>query len=333
MGSLLILLFILLAAVVPTVFYVLLAYWLDRYEKEPLHLLIITFLWGAVPAIIVSLIFELIFEVPLRIVVTGVGADLVSAAVIAPMVEESAKAVPLVLIFLIFRHEFDGLMDGLIYGALVGFGFAMTENIFYYLQAAEEGLGMLSLLITMRGIVYGLNHALFTSAAGIGLAYARYTRSRSQALLAFFLGLAGAIFLHMAHNFLVSLGSANFILLSLVVDWGGALLWLALMWGALRVEKRWISEELGEEVASGLLSPDHATAAASYRARLRERWATVREHGFGRAHQIGEMHNAAAKLGVLKRQMRMHEVPDQDIAKLHELRNQIWAMRQELGEV
>ena len=335
MGSvdaLLILLFILFAAVIPTLIYVVVAYWLDRYEKEPLWLLVVTFLWGAIPAIVLSLIFELVLDIPVRVLVTGAGADLVSTVLTAPVIEEMAKAVPLLGIFLLYRYEFDGLMDGLIYGALVGFGFAMTENIFYYLAASTVGMGELFLLIVLRGIVFGMNHALFASVTGIGLAYARYTHNRRQGVLAFLAGLAGAIALHMAHNFFVSLDSLGLFLTGLLVDWVGVLVWLVLVVWALRVERRWITEELAEEVAFGLLPAHHATAAASYRTRLRERWAAWREHGVGRAHRLSDLHNAAAKLGVLKRQLRRHPASTRDLAQLKSLRDRVWQMQAALEE-
>ena len=47
-------------ALVPTLFYILLVWWLDRYEKEPVSLLVLAFVWGAVPSIILSLIAEIL---------------------------------------------------------------------------------------------------------------------------------------------------------------------------------------------------------------------------------------------------------------------------------
>ena len=48
------------AAIIPTVIYVLIFYWADRYEREPLWLTAVAFIWGAVPAIIVSIIGEFV---------------------------------------------------------------------------------------------------------------------------------------------------------------------------------------------------------------------------------------------------------------------------------
>jgi protease PrsW len=314
-----------LAAFIPTCVYVGVAWWLDRYEKEPLWLLAITFLWGAVPAIIVSLVLEVVLDIPVQLLVTGQGADLVSVAVIAPVVEEAAKAFPLLLLFILYRREFDGLMDGLIYGALVGFGFAMTENIFYFLGAyAEGGWGSWGILVFMRAIIFGLNHALFTSAFGVGLGYARYARRRRTRLLAPALGWCAAVGLHMVHNLFVSLPGLEFLcLVSLFSNWLAVIAWVGLMIMATREEKRWIIEELAEEVQDGLLPAEHAAAAASYRARLRDRWQALNEHGFGRAHRLSVLHDAAAKLALTKRQYQIHGDEDGNVAAIAMLRRQI----------
>ena len=52
-------------------------------------------------------------------------------SVTGPFLEELSKGFVLFLLFLMLPNEFDGLLDGLIYGALVGIGFAMVENVKY----------------------------------------------------------------------------------------------------------------------------------------------------------------------------------------------------------
>lgn len=322
-----------LVALIPTALYIVVAWWLDRYEKEPGWLLTVTFLWGAVPAIILSLIAEIVFDIPIQAFVTGTGAEVVSAAVVAPVVEEIAKAIPLSLIFLLYRKEFDGLMDGLIYGALVGFGFSMTENVFYFIGAyVEEGWGAWGFLVFLRAIIFGLNHALFTSAFGVGLGYARYARRHLARRIAPVLGLGAAIALHMVHNFFVSFPDAALLcFVSLFSDWLGVLVWLVLMLLATNQEKRWIQEELVEEVSSNLLPREHALAAASYRARLRDRLRAVQEQGFGRASRLYRLHNTAAELALKKRQLALHGDERGNTADIARLRQRISQMVAELA--
>src|SRR5262245_30980549 len=159
-----------LAAAIPTAIYSLLLWWLDRYEKEPLSLIMIAFLWGALPAIALALLFELILAAPLEHSPIGPGA---TQWALAPLVEEPIKALALIGLFLFARHEFDGPLDGIVYGALVGFGFSMTENLLFFLQH-----GALDGALWIRGVLFGLNHAFFTCLVGLALGAARYERSR-----------------------------------------------------------------------------------------------------------------------------------------------------------
>ena len=81
-----------LGALIPTLFYVLFVWWLDRYEKEPLWLLALAFLWGAVPAALLSVVFELILDIPLGAVGgESLAANLISVSVSAPLIEESVQ--------------------------------------------------------------------------------------------------------------------------------------------------------------------------------------------------------------------------------------------------
>lgn len=55
-----------LAGIVPTAIYAFVLWWFDRYEKEPWSLLSMAFLWGAIPAVIISLIAENVFGLTRR---------------------------------------------------------------------------------------------------------------------------------------------------------------------------------------------------------------------------------------------------------------------------
>ena len=55
----------LFAAMIPTLIHTMIFYWADRYEREPRWLLTVAFLWGAIPAIIASIIAEVALAVPI----------------------------------------------------------------------------------------------------------------------------------------------------------------------------------------------------------------------------------------------------------------------------
>jgi RsiW-degrading membrane proteinase PrsW (M82 family) len=262
------------AAVVPTVVYVLVLWWFDRYEKEPRRLLWTAFLWGAVPAIVLSVIAENVLGEPLA-ALSEQGAEFVSSSVLAPLVEELTKGLAVFLLFLFFHREFDDVLDGIVYGATVGFGFAMTENVFYFMGSLHQGgLESLTGLVLMRGLVFGLNHALFTATFGATLGYARISQRGFLRWLAPPLGLLGAMLLHGIHNLFTSLADTMCfsLLISIAADWGGVLVILAVIWLAARKEKQWIVTYLRPEVDSGLITQQDYDMISSYRRRQAALW-------------------------------------------------------------
>lgn len=251
-----------LAAIVPTLFYVGLVYWIDRYEKEPWWLLISAFLWGAIPSIIIAYIANTIFSIPIY-AIAGDKGDAWAASLVAPPIEESIKGFALLMILFLWRDEIDSPLDGIIYGALIGIGFAMVENVFYFLGTfAESGLEAWGFNIFLRSILFGLNHALFTSMTGLGIGIARNVKNQLARLFAPVAGWSTAVFLHFLHN--VSVSSGNYLcFLAFISDWGGVWLLLALMIGILWQEAKWLKEYLREEVALGTLTADQYAVACS----------------------------------------------------------------------
>src|SRR4030042_6854338 len=82
----------LVVVLIPSLIAIVVLWWLDRYEKEPLWLLSIVFFWGAVPTIIISLIAQLILDVPLSAVLGhSVLYPLANMSVVAPLTEETFK--------------------------------------------------------------------------------------------------------------------------------------------------------------------------------------------------------------------------------------------------
>ena len=66
-----------------------------------------------------------------------------SAAIVAPITEEGAKGLFILLLLWFRRRVIDGVLDGIVYAGLVGVGFAFTENILYLAGAymGDDGLG------------------------------------------------------------------------------------------------------------------------------------------------------------------------------------------------
>lgn len=266
------------AAILPTLFYVTIIYWVDRYEKEPGWLLAAAFLWGAVPSIVLALIFNLLGSFPFYLLGPAVG-DAAGAILIAPPVEETIKGVALLGIFLLLRHEVDSLLDGIIYGAMVGMGFAMVENFFYFISVYQEaGPEAWRMNILLRALVFGLNHALFASMTGLGLAVSRFATGRGVRIVAPVIGWSAAVLLHAIHN-LGATFSGPLCLLLPFTDWGGVWLMVAIIVWALWQEKKWIRTYLKEEVALGTMTVSQYERACSGRARFSHRLSLLFERG------------------------------------------------------
>jgi len=281
-----------LAALLPTLIYLALFWWLDKYEKEPWGLFLAAFLYGSIPAVLLAIVVE---------VVVG-GGEFFAMAIVAPIVEECVKGFAVLLVFLIWRREFDGILDGILYGAVVGLGFALVENFFYFLQGAEEG--SVVALILLRSFAFGLNHAFFTAFTGAALGLARQSPRRGIWMVYFPLGLAVATTFHAIHNASVSSQACAGLGIAFLSDYVGLI--LILVFGILtwRQEKRWIREELNEEVAAGLLAASDLEALLSLRRRIWARSWTLRKRGWKAWRTLGQYMAKATELAFRKHHLR-----------------------------
>jgi RsiW-degrading membrane proteinase PrsW (M82 family) len=320
---------VLILGILPMVVYALILWWFDRYEKEPLGLLIAAFLWGAVPAIIFSLVAQLALDVPISYFVSPLASDLIGATVVAPFTEEVFKGGALLLLLLFFRKEIDSPLDGIIYGGLVGFGFAAVENVFYFAGAfAESGLGELALLTVFRAFLFGLNHALFTSLTGLGLALARTAPNWPVKIGAPVMGLLLGITAHGIHNAGVTLGAELYwpCLITLVSDWGGvAILFGVVIWASVR-EQRWIATYLADEVEKGTLSQEDYATTISYVARVATRAQALFGGDFRRWRGLGHYYRLATELAFNKRRLACFPAEKDTQARVVQLRRQVRTM-------
>ena len=167
---------------------ILICFWLDRYEPEPARYRLAALGWGAVAAVAFSFVGEqLVFRL------SGTN-EFVNLAVAAPVIEELGKGLFLVAV-VIFRHaELHGPLDGIIYGALVGIGFAFVEDIVYYLQSLQSG--QLGVTFFLRGIMGPFAHPLFTATTGLAIGIAVSTRRPGVRILAPILGFLAAVVMH-----------------------------------------------------------------------------------------------------------------------------------------
>ena len=321
--------------VVPMVAYALLLWWFDRYEKEPLGLLLAAFVWGAVPAIVFSLIVELALGLPISLLVNPATAGLVEAAIIAPVAEELFKGAALVLLFIFFSGEIDSPIDGILYGGLVGFGFAAVENTLYFGGSLiESGLSQFAALAFFRAFLFGLNHAMYTGLIGLGLAWGRSASNPAAKVGAPIGGLLAGIGAHSIHNASVTLGAELGwpCLFAFLSDWGGvAVLVGVLVWSSVR-EQGWIEVWLDGEIERGTLSRADYEVISSKLGRLSERGQALLSGDFTGWWRLGEYYRLATELAFSKR--RLSRFPDEEDAerRVERLRERVKAAKGAKGD-
>ncbi|TDO69030.1 RsiW-degrading membrane proteinase PrsW (M82 family) [Kribbella sp. VKM Ac-2571] len=261
-------------AFVPVIPVIALYLWLDRYEPEPTKYIVFALCWGAFIATLAAIFINT--EVSHRLAETGVGGDR-SAVFVAPPVEEFAKGSVILLLALVRRKEFDGIIDGLVYAGMVGVGFAFTENILYYGRVfntlseeagSDAGLRGAFALFIIRGVISPFAHPLFTSFTAIGIGVAIRHRSTVVRYLAPVVGYLAAVLAHAAWNASASwAGGGGFILayLCLMVP-----LFICLVVFALVMRSRegqMIASRLYDYVRFGWLVPQDVPLIATLRGR------------------------------------------------------------------
>jgi len=246
-----------LAFVAPIIaIYVVVLRWADRFEPEPLWVLLVCFAWGALVAASAGIVGTIWAERELASYLQhGSHHALIIAlsdVVVAPFLEELFKLFGLGLLVIASRHwlhEFDGLLDGLVCGGLVGLGFTLTEDVLLVAMASKQGLEVAVDTTILRTVLGGLGHCTFTALSGAGLGVAVESRKASVRWLAPPVFFVGAVALHSIHNMLAT-PDASEMLRKIVVFWGVDLMFFAALgfgvWRERRIIRRHLKPELGE---------------------------------------------------------------------------------------
>jgi protease PrsW len=244
-------------AFIPAVLYILPLVWLDRYDPEPFWLLALAFAWGALVSVIFSAIVNDIFAL-----IFGPAA---SAVISAPIFEEGSKGLGLVLILLIFRREFDDILDGIIYAGVIALGFATVENVLYYGRGINEGgTDGLLFLFLLRGIMSPFAHVTFTAMTGIGCGISRESHNILVRFTMPIVGYFCAVFLHMLWNGMAVVGGlGGFIVGYLILEIPFFLIFLGFSFFIMRRQNRILKESLAIDVARGLISQDELNIVTS----------------------------------------------------------------------
>jgi RsiW-degrading membrane proteinase PrsW (M82 family) len=293
-----------LAGFLPMICWALILWWFDRFEKEPFSLLALSFFWGVIPGMGISLLMEFLLQAPPGSTSPAPvsGLHFSRNEILIPVLEEGVKLIGLIGIFLAARDEIDGLLDGMIYGAVIGFGFAATENTLFFLSS--RNLSDFILLAFLRSVIFGSAHAMFSSLTGLGLALARYARNGLLAVGWMIGGLGLAVAFHWLHNlgtrqpaenpwlFVVSIGT------SLI----GIVFVVLLLMSALLREKQSIRTFLYRDVQEGRLTAAQWKMATSIRNRWSAEWSLLKKMDVRGYRRISRFCSVCAELALKEKQ-------------------------------
>ncbi|MDH7516619.1 MAG: PrsW family intramembrane metalloprotease [Bacteroidota bacterium] len=236
----------LIFAVVPILLYLWVVWMMDRYDREPLSLVVLNFLWGALGAVFFGMYTS-------SLIAGLVKADaFVNLVAIAPVIEEIAKGS--FLLWTARDRRFDNITDGVVYGMAIGLGFGMTENFLYFLSARTAGEWVQR--VVLRTLYTAVMHAMATGVTGMAVGLGKY-RFRRYRIPLWIGGLLVAILMHAAWNYWTTLDMVGVTMLEAVFIGVSLGVIILVMQISLFAENRVILGELQEEADRSVIPQMH----------------------------------------------------------------------------
>ncbi|THV30633.1 PrsW family intramembrane metalloprotease [Glycomyces paridis] len=313
---------------------------LDLFEREPPTVRAAAVCWGGLAAVAFAMIANNAALVVLAELTDSRWARKWGPAIAGPLNEEWLKALGVVLLVLIVREHFDRSIDGLIYGALVGLGFQVVENLTYAINFAvlnpnSDLSGALSVTFTRVLVAGPWSHPLYTGAAGLGIAFfVTQTRRRLGTRVGVGVGLfALALGMHGLWNLPVPGGLTP--ALAIPLTYGKGLIILGLFFVlyhfAARAEWHWFVTTMSDE-DEAVITTEDLTEMRSLRSRRKARKRAAKRWGKPAAHLLRKLQRELVNLATLvaRDQRRGEQAPDgPDVAAV---KRNITAIRTELAE-
>lgn len=243
-------------SIIPLPVILFIYWWVDRVEPEPFRYKVAAFVWGAVVAVVLALIFEGLLAM------TGVSEN-VQIALGAPVIEEATKGLFMLVIMLRMRRVIHSVVDGIIYAGLVATGFAAVENIVYYAASylgfdeaiPIKGIEAATATFIVRGLFSPFAHPLFTTSLGIAIGLAVFRKTRTAKVMLVFVGYLGSVALHALWNgSIVVTGPAGFLVVYLILALMLVGLFIAIIFMRIKEQDK-IANALRYIAARGWLHP------------------------------------------------------------------------------
>jgi RsiW-degrading membrane proteinase PrsW (M82 family) len=317
---------------------------LDRNKKEPWRLVLVAAAWGAIVATSMVIWGESIWNtIAERTLVPGPGLD-ASTAFSAGLLEELAKGIAVLLLFLVMRNEFNDVVDGIVYGAAVGLGFNFMESIAYmtnlYSIFSPEGAGGFAAGFQwyarqVLGLFFG--HATYTALTGAGIGIARQLPGRRQKVIAIASGFLVAIAAHFSWDAWLAffpiessaLGLVEIHLRTLIMTGPFTAAVIALLIFGIRYEGQALADHFRKEAAegAGAILPAEVAILASPWQRFVQRMHALSRGGVRAYFALARLQTAQLDLA-MERWHRERQEIETPLEAEHELRQQVIELRQ-----
>ncbi|MGF1574219.1 MAG: PrsW family intramembrane metalloprotease [Sumerlaeia bacterium] len=236
----------------------LLIWFADVYNRKPFWAAFIALAWGALGATLWSIIGSGIAATILGLFAEPTTVEFISAVVFAPVVEEFFKGIILLGLILIPRG-YESATNGLVYGSMIGLGFAITENFLYYLSSYfSAGVGAWITTIILRTLFTSFVHVMATGSMGAALGYGASRGHNPWEMVIF--GLGGysiAVVIHGVWNLTATLSeftSPAFFFLGILCFFIAFAVILSSAIMSIAYDRKVLKQELEEETTFGVLS-------------------------------------------------------------------------------
>lgn len=265
---------------------------IDRWERQPLGLIVAGIIWGAIPA-------TFAFAMTVNTALLGIYPKLFgqvwsanwAAGLAAPFTEEAAKLCGFLLLMGLAPHLIRTANDGLILGAFIGLGFATFEDFLYSSNAASTAFGVdpsgnAVHMASVRVVFSFASHPLFSALVCAGAVYLIGTRAQPRRIGPGIALVVAGMFLHFTWDDASGLGFGSalatlFVALATVVV-GFVILSTAFRRAAPR-EHQFVRDILAPEIDAGHLRADELESVLTKEGRKAARRAAPHRHA--RSHQ------------------------------------------------
>ena len=192
-------------AAAPVLYLIFLFYHKDKFDKEPLRMLLFAFLGGCI-SIFPAILFEGLWQ---HYGFTQEGSNLYLAFYAYIVVGFSEEISKFFFVRRIMKKSYvDEPYDGILYSVMVSLGFAFIENIFYVFEHGS-GVGI------MRAFTAVPAHTTFAAVMGYFLAKAKFNGNHTFNT---WLGIGGAVVLHGSYDYFLFINNIPLIQLGAIVS-------------------------------------------------------------------------------------------------------------------